>query len=590
MPATPLQRLRAYAVPFRAQTRRATSYSILNRVFDIAPPLLIGAAVDIVVEREDSILGRMGVEDPRTQVLWLALATFVVWGFESLFEYFAKVQWRNLAQAIQHRVRLDAYANVQDLEMRWFEDRPSGDVLAALNDDVNQLERFLDVGADKLIQTFTSALSISILFFVLAPSVAWISILPIPFIIWGSVWFQRKLEPRYVEVRERAADVNSALANNLAGIATIKSFTTEATEVDRISAASLQYQAANLRAIKLSAAFSPLIRVAILIGFTGTLIGGGFLTLRGEISTGAFTVMVYMTQRLLWPLTDLGEVFDVYQRAMASTARILDLVDMDTPIRSGAVPLIPGSVAGDVELCNITFAYDDGYPVLHSVDMAIPRGSTHAIVGPTGSGKTTLIKLLLRFYDPTHGAVLFDGHDLRELGLADLRRSISLVSQDVYLFAGTVADNIAYGRQDASTDYIVEAAKAAEAHDFILALPDGYQTMVGERGQKLSGGQRQRISLARAILKDAPVLVLDEATSAVDNETEAAIQRSLDRLSHSRTTIVIAHRLSTIRHADHIWVLNDGVIIEAGTHDELVATGGTYTSLWRVQTGDAVSG
>ncbi len=585
VPTRPLARLWAYARSHRRAVAVASSFSVLNKIFDLAPPILIGLAVDIVVQREDSFLARW-VVDARDQLLLLAVLTFVIWVAESLFEYLWRVWWRNLAQTIEHELRIDAYTNVQDLDLRWFEDRATGDVMAALNDDVNQLERFLDHGANDILQVLTTVIGIGIMFFALAPEVAWMSFLPIPLIIWGSVKFQRLLEPRYTAVRDEAAMVNAVLANNLGGMATIKSFTAEPREVERVSEASDAYRQVNRGAIRLSSAFAPLIRIVILAGFTATLIYGGFLALDGTLAVGAYSVMVFLTQRLLWPLTRLGETFDLYQRAMASTKRVLDLLDTRPQIVSG--PMAPDALVGDITFDAVSFAYDPESPVLDTLSLTIPAGSTTAIVGPTGSGKSTLVKLLLRFYEPTDGTITIDGHELAELDLSALRSQIGLVSQDVFLFHGTVRENIVYGRPGASQEEIEAAAAIAEAHDFITHdLPNGYDTIVGERGQKLSGGQRQRISIARAVLKDPPILVLDEATSSVDNETEAAIQRSLDRLIIDRTTLVIAHRLSTIRYADAIHVLADGRLVESGTHEELVERDALYNALWKVQTGEA---
>jgi ATP-binding cassette subfamily B protein len=553
---------------------------------DIAPPFLIGMAIDVVVRREGSFLASMGITDPRTQLAVLAAITFVVWALESLFEYLLGVAWRNLAQTMQHDLRVDTYAHVQELELGFFENRRSGDLMAVLNDDVNQLERFLDVGANEVIQMFTTVVLIGGAFFAIAPSVAWLAFLPVPIIIWGSFRFQRRIEPRYAAVREQAAAINSQLANNLGGIATIKAFTAEQREAERISIESDRYRVANAAAITLSSAFSPLIRVAILIGFTATLVRGGFLVLDGALEIGLYSVMVFLTQRLLWPLTRLGQTFDLYQRAMASSRRIFSVLDTEPNIHDG--PDEPGPVRGSLSLSSVTFAYTEGISALSDVTIDIPAGRTTAFVGPTGSGKTTLVKLLLRFYDPATGTVALDGVDLRTLTRAGLRRSMALVSQDVFLFHGTVAENIAYGKPGASPDDIERAARTAEAHAFITSLPDGYDTVIGERGQKLSGGQRQRLSIARALVANSPILLLDEATSAVDNETEAAIQRSLARVARDRTVVVIAHRLSTIRHADRIYVISDGSVVDSGTHDALVERPGIYRSLWNVQTGEAV--
>jgi len=582
----PLARLLRYAAPHHARVRLAALYSVLNRIFDLAPPLLIGAAVDIVVRREESVVAGLGFESPASQLTVLALATVSIWILESLFEYLEKVGWRNLAQTVQHELRLDAYEHIQGLETAFFEDQSTGGLMSVLNDDVNQLERFLDRGANDLIQTATSMLVIGATFFWLAPTVAWMAVLPMPFVLWGSVAFQKRLAPRYATVREEVGQLNADLAGNLGGIATIKSFTAEAREIERIQARSDNYRRANSQAIRLSSAFSPLIRMVILVGFTGTLLFGGWMALDGEIEAGSYSTMVFMTQRLLWPLTDLGNTFDLYQRAMASTARVLDLLDLTPAIQSGTRALRIGPGQGIVRFQDVSFGYVAAAPIFDGLDIDAPAGQTTAIVGATGSGKSTLVKLLLRFYDTNAGAVRVDGTDVREFTLDSLRGAIGLVSQDVFLFHGSVRDNIAYGRPDATDADIEQAARAAEAHQFIAALPNGYETIVGERGQKLSGGQRQRISLARAVLKDPAILVLDEATSAVDNETEAAIQRSLDRIAVGRTTLVIAHRLSTIRNAQQIVVLDEGRVVERGTHDELVARGGAYASLWRVQTGE----
>jgi ATP-binding cassette subfamily B protein len=582
----PLRRLLRYGSGHRRTIWLAVACSITNKVLDLAPPALIGAAVDVVVEQENSFLARLGVVSIEWQLIVVAAATLAIWAGESVFEYAYGVLWRNLAQTLEHELRLDAYGHVQNLELAYFEDRSTGGLMSVINDDVNQLERFLDTGANELLQVATTVVVIGCAFFYLSPVVAVLSFLPIPVILWGSFLFQARIAPRYSVVRERVGLLNGQLANNLGGIATIKSFTSEAYEIERIGRESEAYRRANRDAIRVSSAFSPLIRMVIVLGFMATLVYGGLLVVEGgSLAVGAYSVMVFLTQRLLWPLTRLGSTVDLYQRAMASTTRIFELLDTRVGIESGTRRLPVTEVEGEVVLDDVRFAYGNGVPILHGISLRMPAGRTTAIVGATGSGKSTLIKLLLRFYDVTGGAVRVDGHDLRDLDMSDLRRAIGLVSQDVFLFHGTVAENIAYGSFGATREAVVAAATVAEAHDFIMDLPEGYDTVVGERGQKLSGGQRQRISIARAVLKDPPILILDEATSSVDNETEAAIQRSLERISRDRTTIVIAHRLSTVRNAHHIFVLDKGRIAEQGRHDDLVAHDGPYATLWRVQTG-----
>ena len=584
----PLRRLLRHARRHRGRIVLASACSVLNKILDVAPPALIGMAVDIVVAREASFLGRLGVDGVEAQLGWLAGLTLVIWGLESAFDYANRLLWRNLAQTVQHELRIEAYAHVQTLELAFFEEARSGGLMAVLNDDINQLERFLDDGASDLLMVATTVLVIGGAFFYLAPEVAWMAMVPMPFILWGSVRYQRRLQPRYAEVRSEVGLLNAELSGNLEGIATIKSFAAEAREVERIRRRSEAYRVSNRRAIRLSSAFSPLIRMVIVLGFTAMMVFGGLRVLAGELDVAAYTVMIFLTQRLLWPLTGLGQTFDLYQRAMASTARVLDLLERRPAVPDGSRSLAVEDVRGRVAFEGVDFAYGTGEPVFRGLDLVIPAGETHAIVGTTGAGKTTLVKLLLRFYRPTAGRVTLDGVDLAELSLSDLRRAVGLVSQDVFLFHGSARENLAYGRPEAGEEAIAEAARVAEADVFLRSLPQGYDTVVGERGQKLSGGQRQRLSIARAVLKDPPILVLDEATSAVDNETEAAIQRSLARIAVGRTTLVIAHRLSTVRRAHRIHVLDDGRVAEAGTHDELLALGGIYAALWRVQTGETV--
>lgn len=589
----PLQRLLRYNRAYRPKIYWASVCSVLNKIFDLAPPYLIGIAVDVVVKRESFWIAQLGVTSIPGQLTVISVLTLLIWGLESLFEYIYDRQWRNLAQTFQHDLRLDAYHHLQDLELSFFETESTGNLLSILNDDINQLERFLDSGANQILQFLTTVLLVGGTFIALAPGVSWFAMLPIPFILWGTLAFQKRLAPRYADVRQKAGLVSSRLANNLSGIATIKSFTAEKYELDRVSVESEAYRKSNRSAIALSAAFVPMIRFVILIGFTATLFLGGLQAANGQLSVGTYGFMVFIIQRLLWPFTTLGQTLDQYQRAMASINRVMNLLDTPIAIPTGTRSLPIHQVKGEVRFENITFAYVDPselgganrHPALKNLTLHIPAGKTIGIVGATGSGKSTLVKLLLRFYEIQQGQILIDGIDIRELQLRDLRRCIGWVSQEVFLFHGTVAENIAYGSFDATRDEIIQAAKLAEAHEFIVNLPQGYDTIVGERGQKLSGGQRQRLAIARAILKDPPILILDEATSAVDNETEAAIQKSLESITQHRTTIAIAHRLSTIRQAHCIYVIDQGRIVEHGTHDELLAIEGIYASLWRVQSG-----
>ena len=576
-----------YALEQDTKVRRGIIYSILNKIFDLAPPILIGIAIDIVVEGSDSFIGNLGYSDRRQQLIILAVLTFIIWGLESAFDYIAAVTWRNISQDIEHSLRTDAFNNVLGLDLAFFENKSSGRLMAILNDDVNQLETFLDNGANRLVQTATTVLVIGGTFLYISPLVAVFAFIPIPIIIFGSLRFTNRIAERYTKIRNDIENLNANLSNSITGILTVKSFNREKKESERITLSSNEVKSANYHAIRLSAAFIPIIRIAILFGFTATLLIGGFLALDGEIKVATYSVMLFITQRLLWPLTELGVIFDSYQKAMASFRRIINLKNTTPTIDNGNEKLT--SFNKKIEISNLNFEYVKNFPVLNDISININKGQTTAIVGSTGSGKSTLIKLILRLYDSTSGEIKFDGKNIRDLELDSLRNKIGLVSQDIFLFEGTVFENIAYGNLDAKDEEVWEAAKLSESDKFINLLPNKENTIVGERGQKLSGGQRQRISIARAILKNPEILILDEATSAVDNETEAAIQRSINALKEGRTVIAIAHRLSTIRNAEIIYVLEEGKVVESGNHESLLETNGVYSKLWSVQTGEKIS-
>jgi ATP-binding cassette subfamily B protein len=577
--ASPLSRLFSYSKNYRAMAIRASLYSVLNKFFDVMPEILIGVAIDVVVRRETSFLAHLGVQSPIVQIVALAGLTLVIWICESLFEYLYGVHWQNLAQLVQHDLRLDAYRHLQSLDMDWFDERHSGQLVSILNDDINQLERFLNVGANSILQVASAVIFIGAVFFYIAPDVACVAILPIPLIIWGASRYKKLAEPLYADVREKAAKIGARLTSNISGIATIKAFAAETAEAKTVAGLSNDYVGANKSAIKLNSAFTPIIRMAVLSGFVATLILAGIKAIRGELPVGSFGILVFLTQRLLWPFTSLGQTVDLYQRAMASCDRVMDLLRVPVRVERGDASLDMASVRGEIAFRQVRFSYKDRDRLFDGLSFEVPSGSTVALVGTTGSGKSSVAKLLLRFHEPSGGSILLDGRDIADLRVADLRRAIGFVSQDVFLFSDTIAANISYGMAGVSDVEIRRAAELAAAAEFIEALPQGYQTVVGERGQRLSGGQKQRIGLARALIKNPPVLILDEATSAVDNETERLIQESMETIRKGRTVLIIAHRLSTIRNADMILVMNQGVIVESGTYEQLIGRDGVFAAL-----------
>lgn len=586
-PFPELRRLWSEVGPFRGRIILGTVHSILNKLFDLAPPVLIGLAVDVVVRHQDSWLSDFGFREAKEQLWILAALTLLIWGLESVFEYLYAVTWRNLAQALQHDIRVRAYDHVQRLDMAATDQFSSGKVMSVLNDDVNQLERFLDNGANTILQLVTTIIAVGAMFVAAVPDLSWMAFIPAPLILFASIRVQRDLEPRYRAVRDQVGKVNDLLSNNLAGLLTIKSFVTEEHEKERLAQESLEYQHLNSKAIVLSSAFVPLIRMAIVVGFVLIMVYAGLQTINGELAVGTYSVLIFMTQRLLWPLTSLGTTLDLYRRSMASIHRILELLEVEPTLKDGSLELTREQAHQAIEYDNVHFRYPGAHEdALSQFSLRVDGKSTVGIVGTTGSGKSTLVKLLLRLYDPQTGEVRIAGHPLVELTRDSLRRQVGLVSQDIFLFDGTVEENIRYGSFDADSQALQTVMRQAHVEEFLGKLPHGLQTVVGERGLKLSGGQRQRIALARALLKNPPVLILDEATSAVDNETERAITEALETVRRERTVLIVAHRLSTVRHADRIIVVEHGRLIEDGIHEELVARGGVYARLWAIQSGE----
>ncbi|MEM7482926.1 MAG: ABC transporter transmembrane domain-containing protein [Acidobacteriota bacterium] len=588
--AHPLARFLGYASPYRRQIQLASICSVVKKLFDLAPPFIIGAAINIVASKGSTTLAALGLVTVQSQLLLLAGATVVVFSFESLFQYLNSRMWRTISQEVQRDLRLDAYARVQNIALAKLDEQSLGEVAVPLTDNINQIELFIDSGADSILQLATNAVMMITIYIFVAPGIAWIAALPVPLLIWRTFHYERVARPLYAEVEQQASMLNKQIINNVMGLSTIRSFSAEDHEIARIHDLSQAYVDANRPAIKEYAAFIPSFRFPVLAAFSGVLIVGGLSAAAGTMTIGSFTLVLYLVQRFLFPFKELGGLVDSYQKAMAAIERVFTLFEMPVGPQSGTQVLPLESVRGEIVFDRVSFSYDEEIEILRDFSLRVPAGETAAVIGMTGVGKSSIIKVLLRFYEFGSGQITLDGHDIRSLRLGDLRGAISLVSQDLFLFEGTVYDNIAYGTFDCTEQDVHEAARIAAADGFIQALPNSYRTLIGERGANLSTGQRQRICLARAVvkLKQAPVFILDEATSSVDSETEAVIQKALTLLSHGRTTVIVAHRLSTVRDAHQIYVLGSGGrILEQGKHADLLAMDGYYARLWRVQSDKA---
>ncbi len=589
-----------YGRPYWLAVTLGIAASLAARVLDLLPVILLGIAIDSLFQRVEPFdlplvpVAWLPATDTEQFFLIIALitASFV---FGAGFHWLRNWGFNSFAQDIQHDVRTDSYDTMQQLNMGFFADKQTGELMSILSNDVNQLERFLNDGLNSAFRLAVMIVAIAGYLFYLNPQLALIALSPVPLIAIFTYLFVKKIQPKYAAVRSSVGTVNSRLENNLGGIQVIKSSNTEEFESGRVDDVSRTYYETNWGAITIRIRFFPGLQLISGAGFILTFLVGGYWVFSGSgpgpftgtLSTGEFVVFILFTQQLVWPMAQFGQIINMYQRAEASAERIFGLMDETLALENdaGADELVVSS--GRVEYDGVGFSYEaDGQRILDDIDFAVDGGDTLALVGPTGAGKSTVLKLLLRLYEPDRGRIRIDGQDIADVSRTSLRQSIGYVGQESYLFYGTVRDNIAYGSFDASETEIRRAAEAAEAHAFIQNLPEGYETMVGERGVKLSGGQRQRLCIARAILEDPDILVLDEATSDVDTETEMLIQRSLDELTADRTTFAIAHRLSTIKNAEQIVVLEDGHIAERGTHDELIDRDGLYAHLWGVQAGE----
>lgn len=554
------------------------------------PPFLTAWLIDTVSGTTPNWIRRIEMISPWDEVIFIIFLTVVIFLLESFFEWLYKKGFLKLAQNIQHEIRMQCYDKLQRKHMAFFSSQRTGNLMSILNDDVNQLERFFNTSFNEIIQIIILVLvagwSLIHESFILGV----IGMAPIPFIIAGSIYYQKKIAPLYKEVRIAVGELGNRLENNISGLSVIKSFATEKYELQRVKLTSNNYKEKNFAAIRWNAIYIPVIRIFITIGFASTLLIGAYWVLNDlhGFTYGSLAFFAMMIQRLLWPITGLGRIFDEFERARAAARRIFGIIDGKEELKNGADLLNPTKRGLDISIQGLSFAYKKDQWILKNIYLDIKAGQTVGLVGTTGAGKTTLVNLLLRYYDTDEGIILIQGKDIQSYELHSLRKHIAYVSQDVYLFHGTIRENISYGQKELEDSTITEVIKKAHLDHFIEKLPDGLDTIIGERGIKLSGGQKQRVSLARAMLKDAELIVLDEATSAVDTETEAALQENLEALLKNKTAVVIAHRLSTVRFADQIIVLEQGQIIEKGSHQELLKKEGKYAKLWSVQSADEI--
>ncbi|MFF3257708.1 ATP-binding cassette domain-containing protein [Streptomyces sp. NPDC002932] len=573
--------------PHRHRLSRAAALSVACQVSEVALGTFLGWTGLVLIKGRAAPLARLGLATASAQLLGLAGLVAGACAAVAGLSYASNLQWRQLGQDVEHDWRSRTYQHVQHLELRHLEGERTTRVAGALTDDVGQLGAFFAGPANEVLQLGTSLALLVPAFLLLAPQIAWIAFLPIPVVAWLSLRHQDKAAADYAVTGERRARLGSQVINSLEAGATVKSFCAEDHEADRVDELSEAAQESSRRTDRSTVRHAETVRACTTASMAGTLLIGGRSVLNGTLRFEVFSPLIGLPQMLLMRMSRLGGIVDQYQRTLASYDRVQRLRALPVETDGTGGMLDADQVRGEVVLDRVSFAYPGRPPALRDLSLTIPAGQVTALVGATGSGKTTIAKLLLRFQDADRGSVLLDGRDVRELSRHELRHAIGFVAQDPFLFDGTIADNIRYGSFDASDEAVVDAAMTAEAHPFVAALPYGYETVIGERGAALSGGQRQRIALARAILKNAPVVILDEATSAVDNETEAAIQRTLRGFAADRTMLVIAHRLSTVRQADRIYVMDSGgVVAEQGTHDELLTRQGLYASLWKLQAGE----
>jgi ATP-binding cassette, subfamily B, bacterial len=594
-PATPssLSRILRDSLPPADQLSSPPLLTLIGHSLHLLQGLSFVSIVNTARGEGPGFLRLFGLVSRGSQLIGMTVLSLLLTGADLWLQYYRKRAWQRLGQATQHNLRRDLITRIEAQDIEFFDREGTGPLINLVNKDVSRIGEFAEQAGDMAIEKALTIIVSGSFLLAASPVLALLAFLPLPFIFLTSRLSGEIIADRFTRQGESANRFHRMLESNLAGIADVKSFTAEEEEVHRLTAADARVSQDYLAAEAATSVQTQVISGLFSTGFLLTAGYGGLLTASGSVSMSNFIRLVYWFPQLLRALTGIEQVTNLYYTARDSSQRIARVMDSAPRVYSGPVRMPASEVRGELTFENVSFGYDPAVKVLDDVSFRLAPGQTLGIVGPTGSGKSTLLRLLLRFFDADSGRILLDGHDIKGLDLQHLRDAVSVVSQDVYLFQGTLRENVSYGRPEASQRQVIEALHDAGAGGLLKTMPGGLDGVVGERGQRLSGGERQRVAIARSLLKlmsGASILVLDEATSHLDNETEAALKRSLRKAASGKSVIMIAHRLTTIRSADWIVVIERGKVVEQGTHDELLAGGGLYASLWQLQNEDPLGG